>query len=462
MKPHYHTNANVGEPDLNPIQLAWFDRWLKGEDTGIEKTETPLRLVQPDGLQREAKRFPLDQAADHTLYLGAGGTLTTTEPATSGADTLAFTGVSLPCDRSTEQWGLGVLELALAQLPLGLGDPCAEQDLVPPSVGPGKLDYTSPPLPRDSVLAGPITASIFATANTTDTEWIAKLSDVGPDGRSTDLTQGELAGSHRALDEASTWRNAAGDPILPYHPDTRASKAAVVPGERTRYDIEIRSTFATVPAGHRLRLTLLSSQSPHLIPVPTDIGDFVGGVYDVQHGPAAPSSLQLPLADPSSFVNTEGAAPAVPDPTVPSSPEPPPPDPPDPAGPPPPAHPSSCAAPHASVDRRTLRVSRNRFTISGRTRVPCATRPTTRVQLALARRSGARCRWLKPNSHFTRPTSCRRPVLRGVTGAKRWRFSTRHATFPRGTYVVFVQATDRAGRREHQPARPSLTFRVRR
>jgi len=460
MKPHYHTNANVGEPDLNPIQLAWFDHWLKGEDTGIEQTTTPLHLVQPDGLRREARRFPLDQTSGHTMYLGAGGTLTAGKPASTGADQLAFTGVSLPCDRSTEQWGLGVLELALAQLPLGLGDPCADQDLVPASVGPGRLDYTSPPLTHDTVLAGPITASIFATANTTDTEWIAKLSDVGPDGRSVDLTQGELAGSHRALDEERTWRNRAGDPVLPHHPDTRASKAAVVPGALTRYDIEIRSTFATLEAGHRFRLTLMSSQSPHLIPVPTDIGNFVGGRYEVQRSPAAPSSLQLPLADPSSFPDDQAVPPGPTDPSSPPTPEPAAPSSPPP--PAPPVHAPPCAAPHASVDRRTLRVRRTRLTIGGHTRVPCTTRAVKRVQLALARRSGARCRWLKPSGRFTRPTSCRRPVLRAVTGAKRWRFSLRHTPLTQGTYVVFVQATDRAGRRAHQPTRPSLTFRVRR
>jgi putative CocE/NonD family hydrolase len=425
IKPSYHGTADNGTPDLDVLQLAWFDHWLKGRDTGVERTSTPLHVVQANGTRLEADRFPLRQATTHTVYLGDGGTLTAGRPARSGADTLAFTGVSLPCDRSTEQWALGEIELGLELL--HLGDPCAGQDVVPASVGPGQLTYTTAPFTRDTVLGGPLAATIYATANTKDTEWIAKVSDVAPNGSSTDLTQGALAGSHRALDEARTWRDPDGDVTLPYHPDTRASKVAVVPGARTRYDIEIRSTFATLKAGHRIRLTLLSSQSPHLVPVPTDIANFAGGVYEVQHGPAAPSSLQLPLADPSSFAPR-----------------------------------AVCAAPQASISRRTLRVSRTRLALGGRTLVPCAGRPVRRVQVAVARRSGTRCRWLKRGGRFTRATSCRRPVLHQVRGTTRWRFVARHTRLARGRYVAYSLATDAAGHRQGRPATPSLRFRVRR
>ncbi len=69
----------------------------------------------------------------------------------------------------------------------------------------------------------------------------------------------------------------------------------MTPGDVTRYDVEIRSMFATLKAGHRLRLTLLSSQTPHLLPLPEDLANLAGGVYEVQRTAAAPSSLQVPL-----------------------------------------------------------------------------------------------------------------------------------------------------------------------
>jgi putative CocE/NonD family hydrolase len=425
MKPQYHTTVDAGAPNLDMLQLAWFDRWLKGEATGIDKTTTPLHFVEPGGVEREAKRFPLDQAPEHVFYLGAGGALSPGKPVASGQDQLAFTGASLPCDRSTEQWSLGAFELALQ--PLGLGDPCAQRQIVPASAGPGQLVYTSGAMPADAVLAGPLAATIYATANTTDTEWIAKVSDVAPDGTETDLTQGALEGSHRALDEARTWRAADGLPILPYHTDTKATKAPVVPGQLTRYDIEIRSMFATVKAGHRIRLTLLSSQSPHLIPIPEDLPHLAGGEYFVHRGAGAASSLQVPLATPASFAQPAAAA---------------------------------CAGPHGYVVRRTLKLRRGRLSMTGHTYVPCRARPAKRVSVAIARRVGRRCAFLTAKHRFGRPRSCLSPVRLIATGTRTWRFAAR-ARFTRGRYVLYVQAVDTHGRREPQP-RPNATFRVRR
>ncbi len=46
--PWYHVTAGTGLDyhglDLNGVELAWFDHWLKGVDTGITDTTTPLHL----------------------------------------------------------------------------------------------------------------------------------------------------------------------------------------------------------------------------------------------------------------------------------------------------------------------------------------------------------------------------------------------------------------------------------
>jgi hypothetical protein len=60
--------------------------------------------------------------------------------------------------------------------------------------------------------------------------------------------------------------------------------------------VDIRPAFATIPAGHRLRLLILTSQLPHLMPIPRQLVDLVGGVYSVQRTRAAASYVQLPLA----------------------------------------------------------------------------------------------------------------------------------------------------------------------
>lgn len=46
---------------------------------------------------------------------------------------------------------------------------------------------------------------------------------------------------------------------MPYHPYTQSSELPVPIGTITRFDIEIRPTFAQFDAGHRLWLTLTTS-----------------------------------------------------------------------------------------------------------------------------------------------------------------------------------------------------------
>jgi putative CocE/NonD family hydrolase len=279
--------------DLDAIELRWFDRWLKLEPTGITRTRTPVHVIDAAGHHYDAGRYPLERAAPQTLYLREGGGLGTTPPAAAaGSDRVVFTGISSPCDRATEQWSLGILELVYQSL--GGHDPCAgaRPDL---PAGLGSAKYTTPPFATPHVIAGPIGATVYATANTRDTEWIATLADVAPDGRVEDLTQGALLGSLRAVDEAQSWKAPDGHYLLPHHPFTRASQAPVQPGRPTRYDIEILPTFATLEAGHRLRLTIATGETPHLLPLPGRWPDLLGGVYDIQRTAVLPSSVTVPM-----------------------------------------------------------------------------------------------------------------------------------------------------------------------
>ena len=194
---------------------------------------------------------------------------------------------------------MGALAFALqtAQLP---SDRCADDDRTL-QAGPGALTYTTDPLERDTVVAGPIAARIYATSNRPNVELVATIEDVSPDGTSTPLSTGALLGSFRELDRNLTWRAPGGNPIAPYHPYTRSSVKPVTPGLLTRYDIEIFPTLAELAAGHRLRLTLTTSDSPHLLPSPAQATQLVGGVYQVQRNIGAASHLEIPLARPDSF-----------------------------------------------------------------------------------------------------------------------------------------------------------------
>jgi putative CocE/NonD family hydrolase len=282
--PWDHGNQGEGA-GLQEIQLRWFDEWLKGRDTGIADTDQPIQVIEPGGRTYRASHYPLIESEVTRLHLAPGGRLTSTAPgADGGRDQVVFIGGSNPCSRSTQQFSAGLLPDEL----------CGSKRLLPGPM-PGEVAYTTDPLTAPLTIAGPIGLRLQARATTTDTMWAITLDDVAPDGSSVELTAGAQLGSLRALDVGRSWRGGPGGYVLPYHPSTRASQQAVVPGEVTRYDIEIRPLFATLAPGHRLRVTISTGDFPHLLPPFMAYPNLVGGIYDVEHNAAALSWLDLPV-----------------------------------------------------------------------------------------------------------------------------------------------------------------------
>ena len=305
--PWYHLTASgsFAGQDLYALQLAWFDRWLKNEPTGIDQTRTPLHLYQL-GASRwtSVSRWPLPRARPTTLYLtcpgGSGapstndGALSRAAPTTaSGADQTAYSGASNPCNASLEQWGAGAGALALesGQLP---ADPCTTDDRAF-EASPGALTYTTAPARKSVQLAGPVDATVYATSTRPETELVATLEDVSPSGQAVPLTSGALLGSMRQTDRAHSWYAPQRRFVLPYHPYTQRSVSPVPTGQVVRYDIEVFPTDAELAAGHRLRLTLTTADVPHLLPSANQSQSLAGGVYEIQRNRDHASYLEVPL-----------------------------------------------------------------------------------------------------------------------------------------------------------------------
>ena len=310
MGPWYHLTA--ASQDFDPTMLAWFDRWLKNEPTGIDQTSTPAHLYLLGANKYvDQSEWPPAALKPTTWYLGAGpsgsgapsqndGALSQTAPtAPTGADQVLWLGANAPCSRELDQWSMGAFE-DVTDPSNPNADPCADNDAAT-ETGPGALTYTTAPFSQATVLGGPVDATIYATSTTPDTELVATLEDVAPDGTATPITTGALLGSLRAVDESRSWTTPDGKLLLPYHPYTAQSKQAVPTGTVTRFDIEIRPTFAQIAAGDRLRLTLTTSDLPALIPTAPDAANLAGGVYQVQRNSAAASYLEV-LSAPTSAV----------------------------------------------------------------------------------------------------------------------------------------------------------------
>jgi putative CocE/NonD family hydrolase len=271
----------LGIGSRQDVRRRWFDRWLKGADNGIER--------QPDvnlytlGAKRwdQPPKWPLPNAKYTPLHLDAGGALSSAAPVADAGDVAPLLPVSSPCSRMTFQWSAGLAPV----------DQCETDNRTYEATA---LTYTTPPLERDTQVTGHILARVWAElTGASDATLTAVLSDVAPDGKSTQLTGGFLLASQRAVDPArSTFHK--GVMIRPWHPFTRESQRPVAPGEATAYDIEIYPTSNVFAAGHRIRLTIGTANTPAtLAPAPSLAGQ--AGAIRLLHGPSFDSYLQLPV-----------------------------------------------------------------------------------------------------------------------------------------------------------------------
>lgn len=303
MGPWYHLTAGDGV-DLNRIMLEWFDTWLLGEPTGMGTTPTPLHVyVQGEDRWFNSSTWPLTGTHVERAYFGGrsaatpgslnSGSLSSVAPSTtSGADAIAWTGASSPCSNSTDQWDGGLYEEASASSGLP-SNPCTSNDATTQATA---LTYTSAPMPRAELLAGPIDVTLYATSTTPNTEFVARVEEVTPSGQSIPLTEGGLLGSFRAQNQRDSWRSPTGKIELPYHLDTSTSQEPVPVGKVVRYNIDVFPTVAELPAGSSLRVTITTADTPHLAVAPPFLAQLAGGVYMVQRRDAAASFVDLPLA----------------------------------------------------------------------------------------------------------------------------------------------------------------------
>ncbi|HVS28953.1 MAG TPA: hypothetical protein VHE14_05340 [Solirubrobacteraceae bacterium] len=134
----------------------------------------------------------------------------------------------------------------------------------------------------------------------------------------------------------------------------------------------------------------------------------------------------------------------------------------------PPAAAAACQGsdpPRSSLRRRALRLSRRRLRVDGRAgggscAGQAAGRGIARVDVAVARVSRRRCRFVGARGRLGPPRSCRRPLFLAARGTSSWRLALR-ARLPRGRYSVRSRALDDAGNVERPARANKLRLRVR-
>ncbi len=231
----YPANSAVPQGEAK----RWFDYWLKGIDNGIMKEPAVRYYVMgdvtdpqaPGNEWRTAERWPVP-ARMSSFYLLPNGQLS--ERPNGARESTA----SYQYDPKNPVPTIGGANLTIKKGPMdqrAIGD---RKDV---------LKFMTPPLEAPLEVTGRVTVELWAESDAPDTDWMAKLVDVYPDGT-----------ERLVLDSALRARFREG-----FDREVFMKK-----GEVYKFTIDLWSTSLIFNKGHRLAVHITSSNDPRFDPNP--------------------------------------------------------------------------------------------------------------------------------------------------------------------------------------------------
>jgi putative CocE/NonD family hydrolase len=270
---HFGPTASAAGSFSQARQLAFFDRYLRGADVDIPAVRY---FVMGINQWRNADAWPLPQTEWTRFYLHSRGRAQTA--AGDGALSGDVPG-SEPPDRYLYDPRFPVPTTGGRCLPTGKLVP-GPLDQTHVERRPDVLCYTTGELGVDLEITGPVTLQLYAATTAPDTDFVAKLVDVHPDGAAYNVAEGVIRARYRAG-------------LLTPQP--------VAPGEVIAYQIDLANVSMVFRAGHRLRLDITSSNFPRIdrnMNTGNRLGEDTEGIPAVQtvhHDATCASYLLLPV-----------------------------------------------------------------------------------------------------------------------------------------------------------------------
>ncbi|GAA1560599.1 CocE/NonD family hydrolase [Kribbella sancticallisti] len=263
--------------DMDDVHRAWFDRWLRDLPAAEPDSEKIRLFLTGADTWVATDSWPTSPANWATMYLHSDGQ----------ANTLTGDG------RLTSQSPVGPEQADSYHYdPADPVPSVLDEEFFSPTWSEAPLDrrfqqsrsdvlvFTGDAQPEDLILLGQPRLHLFGSSNSPDTDWFIALHDVSPDAGSMLLAEGRLrARFHASLTE----------------------ETLLDAGEVYEFVITLGGVGHVVKTGHRLRLSITSSDFPTWDRNP-NTGHPLGqsdelriAVNAVHHSPASPSRIELPI-----------------------------------------------------------------------------------------------------------------------------------------------------------------------
>jgi predicted acyl esterase len=269
-RPGYYVGAD-SHPELirrNDAldQVGLMTRWYEAvRDGTTDRWPRVIYYLMGANEWRTASDWPVPEARETAYYLGPGGTVTEDPPSEpSQPDRYRYD----PTD-PTPTVGGSIVSFLYRPGSADVSEVQQRADV---------LVYTSPVLDRDLDVVGPLRMILYASSSARDTDFVARVSDLFPDGRAIHIRQCILRARFR-------------DPTEP---------ELLEPGRVYRFEIDLWGTANRFKAGHRLRIDISSADFPHYDRNSNrggEPGDPIAAEQTIYHDPEHPSHLIVSVLD---------------------------------------------------------------------------------------------------------------------------------------------------------------------
>jgi putative CocE/NonD family hydrolase len=272
----FPSSIDIGVERLAEMSIGWFDRWLRGRDTGVT-TEKPVKLfVMGENKWQSFDQWPPKRVRFEPWYLSSergansvtgDGRLSSIKPGRPGQDEFVFD----PMDPVPTTGGsnfhsfpdnVGILDQREVE---------KRSDV---------LIYTTDVLDEDMTIIGPVKAVLFASTEGRHTDFTAKLVEVHSDGYAANIVDAIKRGP---------------DPV------DGGQLGQMEPGKVYRFTVDMDATAITVKKGHSLRVEISSSnfpkytRNPNTGENPETAREFEAVRQRILHSPEYASHVVLPV-----------------------------------------------------------------------------------------------------------------------------------------------------------------------
>jgi len=253
--------------DMTGLHRRWFDARLKGIPSGIDD-EPPVKLfVMGRNRWRSEDTWPLARAKTQRWHVHASGALSERPPERSEPSVFTLD----PDDPVPTHGGSLLMNGSHIRGP---------RDQARIEARPDVLVFTSEPMDSELEVTGRVRFNAWVSAETVDTDVVARLCDVGVDGRSFNIMDGILR---------LRFRDGLYDP------------KPLTPGEPVQVSVDLWSTSHVFLPGHRIRLHVCASDFPRYDRCPgsgessTVAKKVLPQRNQLFHDPDRPSYVELPV-----------------------------------------------------------------------------------------------------------------------------------------------------------------------